>query len=68
MDDKNYDYAYIFAIGGQIQWSSQTHKSLVDRVDGEDKNMVLDYLESNPNPGSFIVLDNKDMVFRIRRS
>lgn len=62
------DYAYIFSLGGSVAWSAETAESLRNRVAKTfDEDLVEDFIESNPNPGSFIVLVDGDMVFRTRR-
>ena len=58
-------YAYIFPIGNQLQWSSETAESLPNRGNNQhDKDLISDFIDANC-VGSFIKLNTGEMVFQI---
>jgi len=64
----NNNYAFVFSVNGKVVWSGETAESLRSRMANTfDEDLVADFLESNPDPGSFIVLVEGDMVFRTCR-
>ena len=60
------NYAYVFSCGGKVVWSGENSTTLVNRANSsDDRNLILDFLESKPSPGSFIVLNEGDLIFKI---
>lgn len=68
MNDKK--YAYVFTIGGSVEWSAETEDSLIKRIstdpvlESTSKALVLEFVESSPDPGMHITVGDA-MVWRM---
>ncbi len=58
-------FAYLFSLGGRIEWSGEDETTLHNRSGTEqDANLILDFVETS-KVGSFIRLSTGEFVFRI---